>query len=221
MRAKSSRTLAEFYENRSKEDLNRLSQRCKEIVMNNGQAIQKKCSKKAEQIIVASIQTKLRHSSPLLFAPEEEEVQLQSTSIQSDSEYDSGAFSASPPPQQTLPNSPLLSPQLVLSIIKSGYEESMKDEKESKTTKYENCPDYEPGMHVSEEPGSVSITIGHTTQLYIVDMARNTGYGQETNVDGNQEGSRKIESKLIHGLCKSEVTVNGHHLCGKKILKNC
>ena len=150
-------------------------------------------------------------------------MQLQSTSIQSDSEYDSGAFSASSSPQQTLPNSPLLSPQLVLSIIRSGNEENTKDEKESKNVKYSdnigNSLDYEPRMHVLEEPGSVSITIGHTTQLYVVDMARNTGYG--TYGDGHQEGNRNTELKLIHDLCKSEVTVNGYHLCGKRILKNC
>ena len=69
-------------------------------------------------VTVTTIHTKLRHSSPLLFSPEEEEVQLQSTFLQSDSEYDSGAFSASSTPQfdkrQTIPNSPLLAPQLVL-----------------------------------------------------------------------------------------------------------
>ena len=138
------------------------------IVNNDDELVKQICETKSIPMTVTTIQTKLRHSSPLLFSPEEEETQLHSTCLLSDSEYDSGAFSASSTPQfdkrQTLPNSPLLSPQLVLSIIRNEKEEDnfQQEEDIDQSEKY---------PQQSTTLDGVSITIGHTTQLYVVDRA--------------------------------------------------
>jgi hypothetical protein len=136
------------------------------------------CETMAIPVTVTTIHSKLRHSSPLLFSPEEEETQLQSTCLLSDSEYDSGAFSASSTQQfgirQTLPNSPLLAPQLVLSIIRNENDvdidqaEEVMDQKEDEYSQQSTTSD------------SVSITIGHTTQLHVADRAAKAGCIKET-----------------------------------------
>ena len=70
---------------------------------------------------------------------------------------------------------------------------------------------------------SVSITIGHTTQILVVDK-KNRDY-QVDKIDrvSSDKDKTRIEwitERLEHNQCKSEVTVNGHHLCGKRIIKN-
>ena len=66
---------------------------------------------------------------------------------------------------------------------------------------------------------SVSITIGHTTQIHVLDKDR-----REYQVNKKDMSKTRIEwctDRLEHNQCNSEVTVNGQHLCGKRILKNC
>ena len=170
-------------------------------------------------ITVASIRSKLRHSSPLLSGPEEELPELLSTSVITAQEYQAGVSSSpgyspssyqarpSPGPSpgtssssyQTLPNSPLLSPQLVLSIVRK---EQDRKEGEGRMTMTNT---------------SVSITIGHTTQIHVVDK------NSRDKIIRAEDKTRieYIRDTLEHNQCNSEVTVNGHHLCGKRILKNC
>ena len=145
---------------------------------------------------------KLKHSFPMVFLQEEEEEQLQSTSLLQDLTSESNQAHISSNSQHKLHSSPLMSPKLVLSL-----------------TRTEALSDSLPSDH---------ITIGHTAQLCQVDppqsvLERGGGVGVLCCQIGKTSSLRinqdKHESRHCQRFCNTEVTVHGHHLCEKATLK--
>ena len=116
---------------------------------------------------VATVKTRLRHSLPLIPC-EEEEHQLQSSSLlpgQTEQLESDNRLSIPVRAAATVPDTPLLAPQLVLAI-------------------------------------SQQKRVQVRCMMDIAERCRDKGKWQ---------GLQK---------CVTEVTVNGHHLCGKNILRN-
>ena len=82
---------------------------------------------------------------------------------------------------------------------------------------------YQPKMVLSSKPQSVRITIAKDQQLLVVDSSI-----QRKQSKMESGGRMKIVKcteeeehvKKCQRICKSEVTVNGHHLCEKSTLKH-